>query len=78
VNTKVLKQYLSHYNDTTCPDYLYLAFRVLILGEDRPDRPLVISTALKDLAESEKTATVEKFNVSRRHMEGLELRKYNW
>jgi len=78
MDTKELRQHLGRYSDTTCPDYLYLVYRILILGEERSNRLKIIDQALRDLEEAAKLRPLKGFNRGRRRMDSLEKRKYNW
>lgn len=71
-----LKKFLSKYNEWTCPDNYYFAWRMLFL-EDKKDRR-VIRQAEEDMREEEKLRLQHNFNRDRRKMKDIGKRKYNW
>lgn len=71
-----LKEYLSQFNDLTCPDYYYQAYKILFM-EGRKDYS-ILSQAEKDMEEELRLRPQTLFNNNRRKMGGLGKRKYNW
>lgn len=75
---KNLREELGKLDELTCPDYLYVAWRILFQKYNPPDRRQVLKQARLDLQEEENIRLQASFNRNRRQMEGIELRKYNW
>lgn len=73
-----LRKYLSKYNEYTCPDYYYLAWKILFEGDNPPDKKEILKQAEKDMKEEERLKPQFIFNRDRRKMGGLGKRKYNW
>lgn len=73
-----LRKRLERYNEHSCPDYLYSAWRILFRGNDPPDKKEILQRAGFDLREEELARSQKVFNRDRYGIEGRELRKYNW
>lgn len=69
---------LSRYNEYTCPDYFYEAWRTLFAGWNPPDRQEVLRRAEFDLLEDENRRSQIVFNRDRKKLPRLESAKWNW
>jgi hypothetical protein len=76
--TQKLKKYLERYDEYTCPDNYYEAWRILFTHYYPKDKDQVLNQALFDLEEVESLRPQHQFNKNRRKMLGFSERKYNW
>lgn len=73
-----LKEYLSRYSKDSCPDYLFLAWRILLEQVKDPNRRQVLDLAKADIEEEKKLQPQKNFHKYTRRIEGIELKPWNW
>jgi len=69
---------LDRYDEWTCPDYLFLAWRILFASSNPPDRKTILDQARADLVEREEVRRQRIFDSNRRQMEDLVKLPWNW
>ena len=72
------REELSRYNEWTCPDYLYDAWRVLFANYQPQNAQELLRWAEIDLQERKDTCTQRVFNANRRSNSKWEKAKFNW
>ncbi len=73
-----LKEELGRYDEWTCPDYLFLAWRILFAGSNPPDRKILLDQAREDLIEREDIQRERRFNSGRMQRPDLVKLPWNW